>query len=133
VQIAGGSSTQRRPRASSLLRRTALLAALAPLTLLGGATLASNASASSTPKLCGYFFRQSQDFIVYHAGSVSCTTATKIVKDFVLNKGGVTQHGTSDADSYWTIKSYPGWRCSQSMGQGQCTKKKALASYVVKA
>jgi len=133
VQTAGGSSAQQRPRGCSFLRRSAILAALAPLTLLGATGLASSASASATPKLCGYFFRQSQDFIVYHAGSVSCTTATKIVKDFVLNKGGVTQHGSSDADSYWTIKSYPGWRCSQSMGQGQCTKKKALASYVVKA
>jgi hypothetical protein len=114
-------------------RRTITAVALLAALLLSAAT-ASAVLASSSPRLCGYFFKRGQDVIVYHAGAVKCKKATTIIKDFWSNTG-VTQHGTSDADSYWTIKAFPGWKCEQSMGEGSCTNHaaSATASYQVKA
>ena len=71
------------------------------------------------------------EFIVYNGGGVSCRRATKLIKGFVL--GHPKQHGTSDADSYWTIKGEPGFRCIQAMGEGQCFKDTEIAGYRIKA
>jgi hypothetical protein len=120
-----------RPSIASL-RGAAFASALAAATLLCGLVSVSLASAPAPTHTCGHFFRQSQDFIVSKGGAVSCTKAEKIVKDFVFSKG-VTQHGTSDADSYWTIASFPGWKCIQSMAVGSCSTAHASAGYTVKA
>jgi hypothetical protein len=47
--------------------------------------------------------------------------------------GDPKQHGGSDAGSYWTIKGDAGFRCTQAMGQGQCSKGNKIAGYRVKA
>jgi hypothetical protein len=112
-------------------RTIAAAAALAAI-LLSALTASGVLASSTASQLCGHFFKRDQDVIVYHAGAVKCKEATTIIKDFWSSKG-VTQHGTSDADSYWTIKAFPGWRCIQSMGEGRCTNHTATASYQVKA
>jgi hypothetical protein len=92
---------------------------------------AAGAAAPSFPThVCGHFFRSSQDFIVYSGGGLRCSKAAPIIKDFVHGKA--TQHGTSDADSYWTIGAFPGFKCTQAMGQGQCVKGNKIAGYLVK-
>jgi predicted membrane-bound mannosyltransferase len=116
---------------STTARRTITAVALAAAMLLSAATASSVLATSSSSRLCGYFFKRGQDVIVSRAGAVTCKKATTIIKDFWSNKG-VTQHGTSDADSYWTIKGFSGWRCEQSMGEGSCTHHTATASYQVK-
>jgi len=122
------SRSSARPRARRAVIAIALVAAM-----LGSAATASVVLASSSsPHLCGHFIKRGEDVIVYNRGAVTCTKATTIIKDFWSSKG-VTQHGTSDADSYWTIKAFPGWRCEQSMGEGSCSKHTATASYQVKA
>lgn len=103
--------------------------------LVGGVLGASTASALAVPPsthLCGYFFKRGSDVIVSKGGPVSCTKATKIIRAFWSGRGA-TQHGTSDADSYWTLNAWPGWKCTQSMDAGECQTSKAVASYMVKA
>jgi hypothetical protein len=64
---------------------------------------------------------------------VSCRTATGVIQAF-WSGHGVTQHGgPSDAQSYWTIVAWPGWRCGQGAGAGSCTRGKAIAAYEVRA
>ncbi|MGD0198091.1 MAG: hypothetical protein ABSC56_09330 [Solirubrobacteraceae bacterium] len=124
----GDERSGRRLRAHACRR---LLFAL----LIAAALGASSASALAVPRsthLCGYFFKRGQDVIVSKGGPVSCANAKKIIKAFWSNTGA-TQHGTSDADSYWTLAAWPGWKCTQEMGAGQCQTSTAVASYVVKA
>jgi hypothetical protein len=91
------------------------------VTALCGFAAAAGVAAPSFPShVCGYFFRSGQDFIVYNGGGVSCEKATKLIKDFVLGKA--EQHGKTDAGSYWTIKDEPGFKCTQAMGEGQCSR-----------
>jgi hypothetical protein len=111
--------------------RLHLAVAVAAMTVFCGFGAAAGVAAPSFPThVCGYFFRSDQDFIVYNGGGVSCEKATKLIRDFVLGKP--RQHGTSDADSYWTIKGEPGFKCTQAMGEGQCFKGNKIAGYVIK-
>ena len=88
-------------------------------------------AAPAFPKhVCGHFFRSTQDFIVYDGGGLGCSKATPMIESFVHGKA--KQHGTSDADSYWTIGAFPGFKCIQSMGQGQCVKGNEIAAYKIK-
>jgi hypothetical protein len=111
--------------------RSRLVLAVLIAGALGGSTVSAFAVPPST-HLCGYFFKRGSDVIVSKGGPVSCAKATKIIKAFWSGKGE-TQHGTSDADSYWTLNAWPGWKCTQSMDEGECQTAKAVASYVVKA
>jgi hypothetical protein len=93
---------------------------------------AAAVAAPAFPKtVCGHFFRSSQDFIVYAGGGLQCSKATPMIESFVHGKA--KQHGTTDADSYWTIGAFPGFKCIQSMGEGQCVKGKEIAAYKIKA
>lgn len=105
------------------------------LTAVLAAVLFGGASASAAPAwpthTCGHFFHTSNDVIVLNGGGVTCTKATKLIRAF-WSGTGITQHGTSDATSYWTIAAFPGWRCGQSAGAGECTRGKEIAAYEVK-
>lgn len=122
-----------RPTGRFALRRAwrATLAVTAATVLCGWGAAAVGAEPSFPTHVCGYFFRSGQDFIVYNGGGVSCRRATKLIKGFVL--GHPKQHGTTDADSYWTIKGEPGFRCTQATGEGQCFKGHEIAGYRIKA
>jgi hypothetical protein len=123
-------SAQRLIGGASCLRPH-LAVAVAAVTLFCAVGAAVSVAAPSFPThVCGYFFRGGQDFIVYNSRGVSCERATKLIKDFVLGKA--QQHGTFDADSYWTIKGEPGFKCTQAMGEGQCFKGNKIAGYVIK-
>jgi hypothetical protein len=114
------------------LRATRVVLALITAAALCTATAPAVLATAQASQLCGHFFKRGQDVIVSKRGPVSCGHAKTIIEDFWSSKG-VIQHGTSDADSYWTIKAFPAWRCEQSMGEGSCTKHTATASYQVKA
>ena len=117
---------------AALLRGLRVTLAIAAATALCGWGAAAVVAAPSFPThVCGYFLRSGQDFIVYNGGGVSCQKATKLIKDFVL--GNPKQHGSSDAGSYWTIKGEPGFKCIQSMDQGQCFRGNKIAGYRIKA
>jgi hypothetical protein len=116
---------------AALLRGLCAALAVAAATALSGWGAAAVGASSFPTHVCGNFFRSGQDFIVYNGGGVSCRQATKLIKGFVL--GDPKQHGTSDADSYWTIKGEPGFKCVQAMDEGQCYKGDEIAAYRIKA
>jgi hypothetical protein len=103
--------------------------------------LSSPAVAGTTPKWpthrCGSFVHYeggsdpvSDRITVLNAGA-SCKTATGVIRAFWSGRG-VTQHGgPSDAQSYWTLSAWPGWRCGQGAGAGSCSRGKATAAYEV--
>ena len=128
----GRSSAYRLTGRAAPLNRPCATLALAAATAVCGWAAADVVAAPSFPThVCGYFFRSAQDFIVYNGGGASCQKATKLIKGFVL--GNPEQHGTSDAGSYWTIKGEPGFKCTQSMGEGRCFKGNEIAGYRIKA
>jgi hypothetical protein len=90
----------------------------------------SLAAASSYPTAkCGSFKTRLYKIEVLHK-NVNCTTATGIIKTFWTKPGYVKHHGgNSDADSYFTVKGYAGWRCYQGAGAGECTKHNEHAAY----
>jgi len=109
------------------LRVAFAVVAGAALCAWGAATVV--AAPSFPSHVCGHFSRSGQEFIVSNGGGVSCSKATKLIKGFVL--GNPTQHGTTDAGSYWTIKGEPGFKCTQAMDEGQCFKGQEIAGYRV--
>ena len=64
-------------------------------------------------------------------GHVSCRTANGLIREFWAGKGH-HHGGPSDAQSYWTLKDYPGFRCGQGAGAGACTKGNQIAAYEVR-
>jgi hypothetical protein len=110
---------------------------------LGLSATGDTALAAATPQWpthrCGSFIHRKlgmdpvNDRIAVLNRGVSCHTATGVIKAFWSGKG-VTQHGgPSDAQSYWTLAAWPGWRCAQAAGAGSCTRGKAIAAYEVSA
>lgn len=65
-------------------------------------------------------------------GHVSCPTATGVIRAFWSSHGVVHHGGPSDAQSYWTLKAWPGWRCGQGAGGGACTHRNQIAAYDVR-
>lgn len=124
---ANGARARRRWRFLRALRATF---ALAVGSLLVGSAIPVLAAAPAT-HTCGYFFKKGNDVIVFRGGPVSCARATSVVRAF-WSGVGVKMHGTSDATGYFTIRAWPGWRCYQAAGAGECTKHGATASYKVK-
>jgi hypothetical protein len=64
--------------------------------------------------------------------NVRCSTATGVIKAFWSGHGVVHHGGPSDAQSYWTLKRYPGWTCGQGAGGGGCKHGKQMAYYEVR-
>lgn len=131
MQRLQGSIANRRGGRDPWHRRFSLTLALIATTALCAWAAAGAFAAPAFPKhVCGNFFRSGQDFIVYNGGGIQCGKAKRMIEDFVHGKA--TQHGTSDADSYWTIEAFPGFKCTQAMGEGQCFKGNKIAGYLVK-
>lgn len=115
--------------------------ALCPLAL-GPLATGDTALAAASPQWpthrCGSFTHRKlgmdpvNDRIAVFNRGVSCHTASGVIRAFWSGKG-VTQHGgPSDAQSYWTLAAWPGWRCGQDAGSGSCTRGKAIAAYEVR-
>jgi hypothetical protein len=126
----GGFRATRVARWISSVRRLGLTLTVVAATLLCGSVTAVVAAVPAV-HTCGYFFKKGNDVIVFRSGPVSCAHATSIIRAF-WSGVGVTMHGTSDATGYFTIHAWPGWRCYQAAGAGECTKHTATASYKVK-
>jgi len=112
------------------MRRIAFGAGTSIAVLLLVVGLASASSSFPTAK-CGTFKTHSYKITVLHK-NVACKTATAIIKEFWTKPRDVKQHGTSDADSYFTLKGYAGWRLYQAAGAGEAIKGNKTAAYTVK-
>ena len=75
--------------------------------------------------LAGFYYR-----ITVLNRNVSCRTAMGLIRGFWSGKG-VHHGGPSDAQSWWTLKAYAGWRCGQGAGAGSCTRRNSIAAYEV--
>lgn len=75
--------------------------------------------------LAGFYYH-----ITVYNGHVNCSTATRVIKAF-WNGKGVHHGGPSDAQSWWTLRGLPGWRCGQGAGAGSCTRRQSIAAYEV--
>jgi hypothetical protein len=127
-------SSRRRIKAATLLASSVVLSALA---LTPSAPAVAAAPQWPTHR-CGSFIHHDKgsppvtDRITVLNRGVSCPTATSVVRAFWSGRG-VTQHGgPSDAQSYWTLAAWPGWRCGQGAGAGSCTRGQAIAAYEVR-
>jgi hypothetical protein len=106
---------------------------------LSPAVVAATATPQWPTHRCGSFTHQEKgsypvnERITVLGRGVSCRTATSVIRAFWSGRG-VTQHGgPSDAQSYWTLAAWPGWRCGQGAGAGSCSRGQAIAAYEVRA
>lgn len=100
------------------------LAVLQSLLLLG-VCLAGVASAH---KRCGSFLIADGDFriTVFKSGPTTCRTATRVLKEFKKY-----QRIVGDDEPYG-LKRYPGWRCYEGAGGGNCLNGRKTALYAVR-
>jgi hypothetical protein len=120
----------------------ALSALVTSSVALSTMALGSTALAGVTPQWpthrCGSFVHREHgaypvsDRITVLNGGVSCRTATGVIRAFWSGLGVIQHGGPSDAQSYWTLAAWPGWRCGQGAGAGSCTRGKAIAAYEVR-
>jgi hypothetical protein len=111
--------------ASSSRLLVSLCAALVMLFALG-----SPAGAESDPwgpgfKSCGSF-KSGSYRIKVHAKGITCKRAIAIQREYWNGPKSrkVEHNGESNADSYVTLKRYPGYRCATGAGAGTCANKK---------
>ena len=62
---------------------------------------------------------------------VGCEKAMGLIEDFWHGQG-VHHGGPSDAQSWWTLPRYPGWKCRQGAAAGSCTLQNGIAAYEVR-
>jgi hypothetical protein len=104
----------------------------------GGDTALAGAPQWPTHR-CGSFTHRKlgmdpvNDRIAVFNRGVSCHAATGVIQAFWSGKGIARHGGPSDAQSYWTLAAWPGWRCGQDAGAGSCTRGKAIAAYEVRS
>jgi hypothetical protein len=127
------------PAASTVVLSALVASSVALSALVLGDTALARATPQWPTHRCGAFVHRVHgaypvnDRITVLNGGVSCQTATGVIRTFWSGQG-VSQHGgSSDAQSYWTLAAWPGWRCGQDAGAGSCTRGKAIAAYEVRA
>lgn len=83
------------------------------------------AAPASSATRCGSFLvdRGELRATVYKTAGLTCRTATRIVKEFRLYK---RSRGSQEP---YRLPRYPGWRCYEGSGGGNCAKGKQVASW----
>jgi hypothetical protein len=108
-----------------------LTAALALLLALGSPAGASDPWGPGF-KSCGSFKSQGYTIKV-HAKGMTCKRAKAIQREYWNGPKSrkVEHNGESNADSYVTLKRYPGYRCATGAGAGTCanSKRTKVAAY----
>jgi hypothetical protein len=78
---------------------------------------------------CNSFHAKGYRIDVY-AKNVSCRRARNVQKAFWRgSEKSVIYHPMHGVDEYWTLKRFPGWRCTTGAGGGSCAKGRATAAY----
>jgi hypothetical protein len=98
-----------------MTRQLPLIALLAVLALPSTATAGTRKCPQFTITARSY---RSVEHLVIRRGSVSCSDAQKVVRDFVAGRG--VEHGSGpEADRSWTVD---GWTCGHGAGGGSCLR-----------
>ena len=86
------------------------------------------AGAASAHKRCGSFLISNGDFriTVFKSEPTTCRGATRVLKEFKKYQRVVGY------DEPYGLKRYPGWRCYEGAGGGNCYKGRRTASYAVR-
>jgi hypothetical protein len=58
-----------------------------------------------------------------------CPVAVKIGRDFLTSRGLTRHGGPSSAETWYTLKRFPGWRCGTGTGGGGCSKGQARVGW----
>jgi hypothetical protein len=70
---------------------------------------------------------------VFNGDGLSCRTATAVIEAFWGPEDQIHPHGgPSEAETYYTIRGFPGWRCYQGAGGGGCRHGGKLAAYLAR-
>jgi hypothetical protein len=111
---------------------------LALLILSVAAISSANAAPHWPTHKCGSFLTQDEPgnfeskarITVLNSSGLSCRSATAVIKAFWGPENQITHHGgPSEAQSYYTINGFPGWRCTQGAGAGSCVRRHKVAAY----
>jgi hypothetical protein len=109
------------------------------LTALAFASLLSTAEAAPTfpTHKCGSFTARKggeRNRVTVLNRDVSCKTASAVIEAFWGPAGRVSRHGgPSEAQAFFTIEGFPGWRCTQGAGAGLCRRGSNEAGYAVQS
>jgi hypothetical protein len=61
--------------------------------------------------------------IYVSAGHMDCRKARRIDREYYFGpESRKRHHGPESYNGYWTLKRYPGWRCTEGTGGGGCRK-----------
>jgi hypothetical protein len=84
---------------------------------------------------CGAFKATNQEgtatyrIIAYGSPDLSCDTATGVIEAFWHGEG-IHRGGRFTFNSFYVFKRFPGWRCQEAAGAGECTSRDgAIAAY----
>jgi hypothetical protein len=117
------------------------LCVLSLVLLIGAASLASAPSAAGFPThRCGAFIHEHEwddgeishfRVTVFNGNQLSCRMATKVIEAFWGPEETIKSHGgPSQAETYYTIRGWPGWRCYTGAGGGTCIRHHRVAGYL---
>lgn len=124
------------------VKRNLLLALGLVLTCCAGLASTAGASHAFPKHRCGSFIAEHtfsdgdvvRDRVtVFNSNHLSCRSAIAVIEGFWGPEDQIVRHGgPSEAESYYTIKGFPGWRCYQGAGGGSCLRKGKVAGYSAK-
>jgi hypothetical protein len=110
--------------------------ALCLVILAGVATGSARASHGFPRHKCGSFTKEVEGtaydvrVTVYNGNHLPCRVATQVIEAFWGPEENITSHGgPSEAQTFYTIKGFPGWRCYTGAGAGSCVRKHRVAAY----
>lgn len=88
------------------------------------ATVVSVAPAvAASQRSCGLTASSKYAFKVSAHGPVKCRNAKTLVRSFFSRKGFKKHGGPYVANTYYTSRRWPGWKCGLAAGGGGCTKR----------
>jgi hypothetical protein len=134
-RAAGSAKAARRVRPTlAVLLASLALTGTALAAVTGWNPLSGNTSAPPERR-CGSFagkVARTPYVVTVTNQAVSCRMATAVVEAFWSPKHLAVHHGGQIvADSYYTLKGFPGWTCHEAAGAGLCSRDDEAAGYEV--
>lgn len=77
----------------------------------------------ASQRSCGSTGTSKYSFKVYAKGPVKCRNAKELGRSFSSLKGFKKHGGPYVANTYYTSRRWPGWKCGYGAGGGGCTKR----------
>jgi hypothetical protein len=78
---------------------------------------------------CGSFRSHGFQVRVFNRGT-SCRGAGRLIRAFLSPKS-VAHGGPAQSQVYWTVPGFPGWRCYQGAGGGDCLRHNADVGFLI--